>query len=93
MTHILPVSPRRLGLLNDAEVTSTLPRYELERITAPTLTISLKDDGYGTYGGAQYTSEQVPGARFISFEEGGHILAGHTDEVTEEMAKFISEHR
>jgi 2-hydroxy-6-oxonona-2,4-dienedioate hydrolase len=93
MDHILPVSPRRLGLLNDAEVTSTLPRYELERITAPTLTISLKDDGYGTWGGAKYTSEQVPDARFISFDVGGHILAGHTDEVTEEMAKFLSEHR
>ena len=93
MMHILPVSPRRLGLLNDAEVTSSLPRYELERITAPTLAISLKDDGYGTYGGAQYTSQQVQGARFVGFEEGGHILAGHNDEVTNEMAEFLSEHR
>ena len=35
MRHILPVSPRRLGLLNDAAVTTTLPCYPLERITAP----------------------------------------------------------
>ena len=93
MTHILPISPRRLGLLNDAEVTSNLPRYELDRITAPTLTISLKDDGYGTYGGAQYTASQVSGARFIGYEEGGHVLVGHNQEATKEMAKFISEHR
>jgi pimeloyl-ACP methyl ester carboxylesterase/predicted CoA-binding protein len=93
MMHILPVSTRRLGLLNDAEVTSTLPRYELERITAPTLAISLKDDGYGTYGGAQYTAEQIAGARFISYEEGGHVLVGHIREITEEMAKFLTEHR
>jgi 2-hydroxy-6-oxonona-2,4-dienedioate hydrolase len=93
MMHILPVSPRRLGLLNDAEVTSTLPRYELERITAPTLTISLKDDGYGTYGGAHYTAEQVAGARFIGYEEGGHILVGHSREMTKETARFLLEHR
>ena len=93
MIHILPVSPRWLGLLNDAEVTSTLPRYELERITAPTLAISLKDDGYGTYGGARYTAGQVASARFIGYEHGGHVLVGHSQEMTEEVAKFLSEHR
>jgi len=93
MMHILPVSPRRLGLLNDAEVTSMLPRYELERITAPTLAISVKDDGYGTYGGARYTAGQVTGARFIGYEQGGHVVVGHSQEMTEEMAKFFSEHR
>jgi predicted alpha/beta hydrolase family esterase len=65
----------------------------LERITAPTLAISLKDDGYGTYGGARYTAGQVTGARFIGYEQGGHVVAGHSQEMTEEMAKFFSEHR
>jgi len=89
MMHILPVSPRRLGLLNDAEVTSNLPRYELDRITAPTLAISLKDDGYGTYGGARYTAEQVAGARFIGYGQGGHVIVGHSREMTEEIATFL----
>jgi pimeloyl-ACP methyl ester carboxylesterase len=93
MMHILPISPRRLGLLNDAEVTSTLTRYDLERITAPTLAISLKDDGYGTYGGARYTASQVAGASFIGYEQGGHVLVGHSQEMTGEVTKFLSELR
>ncbi len=42
--HILPVSSRRLGLINEAAVIPTLPRYELERIQAPTLLIAAQDD-------------------------------------------------
>jgi len=33
-------SSRRLGLLNDGVVVPTLPRFELERLEAPTLIIS-----------------------------------------------------
>src|SRR5438093_800969 len=32
LDHILPVSPRRLGLFNDAAIASSLQRYDLERI-------------------------------------------------------------
>jgi hypothetical protein len=49
LRHILPVRPRRAGLKNDAEVTSTLPRYELERIAVPTLVMSVADDLFGTF--------------------------------------------
>jgi hypothetical protein len=41
LDHILPVSPRRLGLLNDGSITSSLQRYELEQITVPTRILSL----------------------------------------------------
>ena len=85
LAHILPVSPRRLGLLNDAAVTSSLERYPLERITTPTLIVSAEDDLFGTYDVARYTAEQIPGARFIGHEEGGHILVGHHEEVMAEI--------
>jgi pimeloyl-ACP methyl ester carboxylesterase len=87
--HIMPVSSRRLGMLNDAAITSTLPRYELERITVPTLAISVKDDQFGTYDGAKYTAANVRGAKFIGYETGGHIWAGHADEITSEIAEFL----
>jgi hypothetical protein len=56
-----------LGLINDAALISTLPRYALERIRAPTLVMSVADDRFGTYDGARYTAEHVPGARFIGY--------------------------
>jgi pimeloyl-ACP methyl ester carboxylesterase len=89
LENILPVSPRRLGLLNDAAVTTSIQRYELERIAIPTLVISAADDLFGTFDVARYTAEQVPRARFIGYPSGGHLLVGRQKEVTSEMAAFL----
>jgi len=87
--HILPVSARRAGLLNDATVVSSQPRYELEAISAPTLAISAADDLYGTFEPARYTAEHVPGARFIGYPSGGHMLVGHGAETAAAVATFL----
>ena len=89
LDHILPVTPRRLGLLNDAAVTSTLRREPLEQVAAPTLAISLDDDQFGTLDGARYAAEHIPGARLVRFERGGHIWAGHHDEVIALMQQHL----
>jgi pimeloyl-ACP methyl ester carboxylesterase len=89
LQHILPLSPRRLGLLNDAAVTSSLQRYELERIIVPTLVMSVADDLFGTFDGARYTAEHVPRARFIGYPSGGHLWVGHQKEVMSEIAAFL----
>ena len=89
LDHLLPVRPRRLGLLNDAQVTSTLPRYELERIAAPTLVVSAADDLFGTFDAARYTAEHVRGARFVGYPSGGHLWVGHQDALVSEIAAFV----
>jgi pimeloyl-ACP methyl ester carboxylesterase len=89
LDHILPVSPRRQGLLNDAGIASSLPRYELERIRAPTLAISVADDRFGTYEPARYTAEHIPGARFVGYPSGGHVWVGHHREVAAEITVFL----
>lgn len=89
LERILPVSPRRLGLLNDAVVTSTLPRYELERIAAPTLVLSAADDLFGTFDGARYAAAHIPGARFIGYPSGGHVWVGHQKELNSEIIAFL----
>jgi pimeloyl-ACP methyl ester carboxylesterase len=89
LEHILPISARRVGLLNDALVTSTLERYDLERITAPTLVVTARDDLYGTYDTGKYTADHIANARFVAFDEGGHMLAGHWREVDDEVAAFL----
>jgi 2-hydroxy-6-oxonona-2,4-dienedioate hydrolase len=90
LAHILPVSPRRLGLINDAQVIASLQRYELERIAVPTLAISMQDDLYGTIDGARYTVEHIPRARFIGYPSGGHLLVGRQKEVEAEIVTFLS---
>jgi 2-hydroxy-6-oxonona-2,4-dienedioate hydrolase len=91
MDRILPVSPRRRGLLNDAAVTSSLARYELEKIAAPPLAISTPDDLYGTFDGARYTAEHVPHGRFVGYPNGGHMLVGHGAEASSQITAFLKE--
>lgn len=89
LDHILPITQRRLGLLNEAAVIPSLQRYELERINVPTLTISFADDLYGTYDGARYTAEQIRGARFVGYPSGGHLWVGHQHDVSDEIVRFL----
>ena len=89
LEHILPIAPRRAGLLNDAAVISSLERFDLERIVVPTLAISAADCLYGTFEGARYTAEHVPGARFVGYATGGHLCVDHQDEVVSTIVAFV----
>lgn len=68
---------------------SSLTRYDLETIAAPTLAISTADDLYGTFDGARYTADHVPHARFIGYQKGGHMLVGRNDEAFAEIVAFL----
>jgi 2-hydroxy-6-oxonona-2,4-dienedioate hydrolase len=81
LDNILPVSLRAEGLRSDTSVGKHLGPAPLETVRAPTLIISARDDGYGTYASAQYTAGRIAGAKFIGFEKGGHTWVGHGDEV------------
>jgi pimeloyl-ACP methyl ester carboxylesterase len=89
LDHILPVSPRRAGLMNDARVISSLARCDLEKIVAPTLAVSAADDGYGTFYDARYTVAHIPGARFVGYPSGGHMLVGRNTAAAAEILAFL----
>lgn len=90
LNNILPVSARAAGLRSDTLSSKSLQPSPLELIRAPTLIISTRDDGYGTYASAQYTAGQIAGAKFLGFETGGHVWVGHDDEVQAEILKLIA---
>jgi 2-hydroxy-6-oxonona-2,4-dienedioate hydrolase len=92
MRIILPVSLRQQGLSNEGRIATSLERYPLERIEAPTLLLSAADDLYGTYASARYTSTQIRGARFVGYPSGGHMFAGHDRDVMNEITRFLREH-
>ena len=89
LRHILPVTPRRRGLVNDAAVVSSIRRYDLEAISAPTLVVSAEDCGYGTWEPARYTAAHIRGARFLGYPTGGHLLVGHEQEIEAEISVFL----
>jgi pimeloyl-ACP methyl ester carboxylesterase len=89
MSNLLPVSRRRLGLGNDAAVIPGLAPFDLGRVQAPTLAISLDDDLYGTARGAKHTAAGIRGGRYVGYPSGGHLWIGHNDEVFAEVTGFL----
>lgn len=89
LDHILPISARTEGLLNEARIVATLRRFELEAIRAPTLILGVRNCGYGTFAGAHYTASQITGAKFVFYEEGGHLFVGHNDAVMTEILSLL----
>ena len=91
LRNIEPISQRENGLRNDAAVAPFVPRYNLEQVNVPTLVISAEDDLFGTFKGGRYTAEHIPGAHFVGYPTGGHLLAGHGGDVRRELAGFLAD--
>lgn len=86
---ILPVSARANGLLNDARLATNPEPSPIAEIRAPTLTISLEDDLYGTLAAAEHIAATVPGARLRTYPTGGHVWAGHDVEMFAAIDAFL----
>ena len=89
IAQMLPISRRRHGIAYDAATQSTSPVFPLEQISAPTLLITAKDDGYRTQRPARRAASVIPNATLIEYETGGHLLLGHTEEVASAIAAFL----
>lgn len=88
--RVLPVSIRAVGLRDDTRLGKSLRPAALEAIRTPTLAISARDDGFGTYAGAEYTASRIPGAKFVGFDSGGHLLVGRDAQVEAEVLELIA---
>ena len=89
LDHILPVSNRAAGLRSDSVLGKSLGPSPLDKVRAPTLVVSVRDDGFGTYASAEYTASQIKGARFVGFEHGGHVWVEHDDEIQKEILNLM----
>lgn len=89
--QVLPVSLRAAGLRDDTGLGRHLPPMALETIRVPTLVASARDDGYGTFDRSRYTASRIPGARFLAFDTGGHLLVGRQDELRTAFAEWLAQ--
>ncbi len=88
--RILPVSARAAGLRDDTRLGKQLGPYALATISAPTLVVSARDDGFGTYAAAEYSASQIAGSKFVGFDSGGHLLVGHSARVQAELLQLLA---
>jgi pimeloyl-ACP methyl ester carboxylesterase len=88
--RILPVSARAAGLRDDTRLGKSLGAYALESIDVPTLVVSARDDGFGTYAAAEYTARRIPGAMFMGFDTGGHLLVGRDPQLRSAIVRLLA---
>jgi 2-hydroxy-6-oxonona-2,4-dienedioate hydrolase len=88
MRSILPLSMRIRGIENDSA--TVLQPLALERVRAPTLIVTARDDLFGTLLAAQWTAERITGARLVVLESGGHLFLGRAREVNRAIADFLA---
>jgi 2-hydroxy-6-oxonona-2,4-dienedioate hydrolase len=88
LESVLPLSLRIAGIKSDGE--TVLQPVPLEQIQAPTLIVTTKDDLFGTRDAAVFMEGQIPDARLVVFENGGHLLVGRQAELTEMIADFVA---
>jgi pimeloyl-ACP methyl ester carboxylesterase len=85
---IEPLSERFPGINIDSQ--PDLSERALGKLNVPTLLITARDDLFNTDPSAQYAASQIPGARLVVYDTGGHLLVGHGDEVRKEIADFLA---
>jgi pimeloyl-ACP methyl ester carboxylesterase len=85
---IEPLSLRFRGIsLDSAPSLHPLPT---ERIVAPTLVISARDDLFNTAPAAEFAAHSIPGAKLIMYESGGHLLVGQQDDARAALLEFLA---
>lgn len=94
---MVPISERRKGVVLDAAVTNpdmarNYDTYQVENLQVPILILHSRDDRLASYEATVNALRRFPDCTFISFEEGGHLMVGHEDEVHEAVVEFINMH-
>jgi pimeloyl-ACP methyl ester carboxylesterase len=88
----LPVKPRSAGVLFDTYVSNPdMDQYPFEQITVPTLVLHAKDDPLSSFSSVRVMAARIPGARFVAFERGGHLLVGNEEQVALEITHFLQQ--
>jgi pimeloyl-ACP methyl ester carboxylesterase len=85
---IEPLSERFAGINIDSQ--PDLAPRPLETLKVPTLLVTARDDLFNTHPSAEYAASRIPGAKLVVFDQGGHLLVGHGDEVRQTVGAFLA---
>lgn len=83
-----PASPRSAGAAFDNK--AAMPNERIAAIRAPTLVVHARDDGLQLYHNAEFAKANIPNARLMSYERGGHlVLLVEQAQIREAVQKHI----
>lgn len=92
---MLPVSDRKAGVILDASVTNpdmarNFDAYPIESLQVPTLIINSKDDKLAKYEYIENVRNRFPDCTLVTFETGGHLMAGNGEAIRKAVSDFMS---
>ena len=90
LDHLLPISWRRAGMGLDVATAADVEECPIETIACPVLTISAKDDAFGTARRARSIASSVPDGQAVIYSTGGHALVGRHDEALRAITGFLA---
>ena len=95
---MLPISERKGGVVLDAGVTNpdmakNFDDYKIEEMQVPTLILHAKDDKLASYKDVENALGRFQNPTFISFETGGHLMTGHSEEVKKAVLDFMGKQK
>ena len=91
---MMPVNDRKDGVVLDASITNpdmarNFEDYPIEDLQIPTLIFHAKDDKLASYNDTEREVSRFPNCTFVSFESGGHLMAGHGEEIKKAVCDFV----
>ena len=83
---MLPVSARSRGMQLDATVVNpdmakNYEQYPIEELKVPSLIIGARDDKVSDFQAMEQSASRFPNCTVIAFENGGHMMYGHGEEI------------
>lgn len=95
---VFPVDERAKGVINDGYEANLdgekhFEDYTLEALKVPVLILHAKDDKMANYERIEKMATRIPHVEMISFETGGHMMAGNDEAVEEAMIQFIEKNK
>ena len=94
---MMPVNDRKDGVVLDASITNldmarNFEDYPIENLQIPTLIFHAKDDKLASYNDTERALSRFPDCTFVSFENGGHLMEGHGEEIKKAVCDFVMKH-
>jgi len=93
--NLLPVKPRRNGIINDGNITNVdmlinYNDYPIENLNIPILIIHAQDDPISRFNDIELILERI-NAETMIFPDGGHLIVGH--DISNGIMEFIDRNK
>lgn len=95
---MMPINKRKQGVIIDSSITNldmanNYDEYVIEDIKCPTLIFHAKDDRLASYKDVLNVYNRFKSVTFISFDNGGHLIEGHSIKINKSINDFINQNK